>query len=128
MTRISSLGGVAAARSGGTAPRGTAASFAPTASRPPATETVSPVGLGALLALQDEAAAPRRDRAARRGGESVLGALTRLQATMLDGGGDLSGLREAIFRMTEPADPALAAIIAAIRLRARVELARRDRV
>ncbi|MHB1304877.1 MAG: flagellar assembly protein FliX [Acidiphilium sp.] len=128
MTRISTLGGVAAARNGGTAPRGTATSFAPAVSRPSATATITPVGLGALLALQDEAAAPRRDRAARRGGESVLGALARLQAAMLDDGGDLSGLREAISRMTEPADPALAAIIAAIRLRARVELARRDRV
>jgi hypothetical protein len=89
-------------------------------------------GLAALLALQESEAASARDRAARRHGQALLEDLAALQRGLLAGllgpggvdpalPGRLAALAE---QVPEAADPALAAIISAIAVRARVELAR----
>jgi hypothetical protein len=86
---------------------------------------VTPVDMTGLLSLQDEGGSVRRDRAAHRAGEQTLGSLAALQAALLGGARpDLEALRQIIEGMPRPADPALQAVIGAIRLRARVELAR----
>jgi hypothetical protein len=130
MTRVSALSGVAPVRSGGTAGRTGSVGFTP---RQPATASAGPVSAvipAGLIALQEDTCPQHRDRSARRGGERVLGALGAIQIATLneDGGAALAALNDAIATMTEPADPVLRQIIGAIRLRARVELARRDQI
>ena len=104
-----------------------------------ATDTKQPAGgpgeaagLSALLGLQEHQALidaePReRDRRARRQGLAMLAALTDLQICLA--GGDSGAVldRLAILAGTMPAaaDPVLAHVLAAIALRARVEIARR---
>jgi hypothetical protein len=81
-----------------------------------------------LLALQEAAPAAERDARARRRGEALLRALSALQAELLGGRADPARL-EALATLAEgeqAADPALAEAVAAIALRARVELARRQ--
>jgi hypothetical protein len=82
-----------------------------------------PVG---LLALQEAGPVAERDARARRRGEALLQSLSELQLGLLGGRLDPARLRAlaALVPGEEAADPALAAAIAAIRLRARVELAR----
>ncbi|HET9148500.1 MAG TPA: flagellar assembly protein FliX [Acetobacteraceae bacterium] len=89
---------------------------------------ISPVVLAGLLSVQDDAAPAQRDRAAKRGADAVLKELSRLQAALL-GGQSLSpgALNEALERLPEAASPQLQGILAAIRLRAGIELARRGR-
>jgi len=82
--------------------------------------------LGPMLALQESAAAPVRDREARRRGQGLLAALAALQHGLLsgDGGGALQRLADLAVSVPEPEDKRLGAVLAAIVLRARVELAR----
>lgn len=105
---------------------------------PPVPAGTGAVELGAMLAMQEvalqeaagqEVMAPAlRDRQARRHAEAVLAQLAALQCALL---GDepgtalarLSGLAETA---PEAADPGLAAVLAAVTLRARIELARRQ--
>jgi hypothetical protein len=92
------------------------------------------LALDGLLALQEAMDAPppdplERERTARRHGQRLLAGLAGLQRELL-GGGDsveaaLTDLRTLVEAEPPPADPALAATLAAIRLRVRVELARR---
>lgn len=85
-----------------------------------------PAAVG-LLTLQEAGPVAERDAHARRRGESLLRELAGLQADLLAGRADPARLR-AIAALAEgetPADPALAGAIAAIALRARIELARR---
>lgn len=99
---------------------------------PPATAPAlsGPAALSGLLALQEAEPAPVRDRDARRRGRAILAALTEMQRALL-GAGDSDGttarLMALLADMPVAEDPALNAILAAIRLRARVELARRQR-
>ena len=92
---------------------------------------------GALLAIQEAAGAPsspasaaaeERDRRARRRGGALIEALRDLQLALLDGAeGDVARLAD-LATLAEGevvADPVLREAIAAIVLRARVELARR---
>jgi len=85
------------------------------------------VAMGGLLALQEAGGEAVQDRAARRRGRDVLAELTQLQRALLGGGvssehlSRLAGLLEA---MPVASDPALRASLAAIALRAQVELAR----
>lgn len=68
-----------------------------------------------------------RDRQAERRADSALDALATLQLALLDGTADTAALQD-LARLAEGeagADPALAQVMAAIALRARVELARR---
>ncbi|MDD2876505.1 MAG: flagellar assembly protein FliX [Acidiphilium sp.] len=130
MTRISGLGLIPLARSGGAAVSGRSSGFVVPRAAPSTTGTIMPVALSGLLALQEDDCSHLKDRAARRGGERVLDALGKIQVARLDGCDHeaLAALNEAIGSMTEPSDPVLVGILGAIRLRARVELARRDRM
>jgi hypothetical protein len=102
------------------------------------------VTLETMLALQAAEDATEHDRSARRHGQAMLQALNALQRALLrDGGGVAAGAASAggggsgevaaalrtLGGLAEGAplatDPALAATLAAIVLRARVELARR---
>lgn len=93
-----------------------------------------PATLHGLLALQEAAgeapAAEAQDRAARRQGEAAMRDLTALQVALLSGrpaaAAHLAALASAGLASAGPqaADPGLAAVLGAIRLRAAVELAR----
>ena len=103
------------------------AGFALPAGRPNAAPAALP--LGALLAVQEAAGGePPGERAARRRGRALLAELAGLQHDMLGAGTTpdrLAALRALVAEaLPPPADLALAAALAAIVLRARVELAR----
>lgn len=88
--------------------------------------TAAPSAIG-LLALQETAPAAERDARARRRGEAMLRELAELQAELLSGRADPARL-QALAALAEgeaAADPGLAEAVAAIALRARIELARR---
>ena len=79
-----------------------------------------------LLALQESGAAAERDARARARGLALLDALAGLQAGLLRGAVD-AGLPARLAALGEgeaAADPALAALVAQVTLRARIELAR----
>jgi hypothetical protein len=118
-----------AARGGGF---NVAAHRAAAAGAPAATAEVS---LGAMLAIQETESAAVRDRAARRRGQDMLAALAALQRALLVGGSDpgdseggLGRLAALTEQVPEAADPALREAVAAVTLRARVELARHGSV
>jgi hypothetical protein len=86
------------------------------------------VSLDSLLTLQQVDEPTERDRAARRRGQALLGALGRLQLLLLVEGDPvptLAQLRSLAEGAPAAADPALAAAIDQVVLRARIELARR---
>ena len=130
MVGIRGVGAGAAARAGRWA-RGARGGFslgagAETSGAAAAQATAGPAAVG-LLALQEAGPVAERDARARRRGEGLLRELAGLQADLLAGRADPARLR-AIAALAEgetPADPALAGAIAAIALRARIELARR---
>jgi hypothetical protein len=134
MTRVSGLAGAAASRPGsgvaGGGGRVAGPGFAIPAQASGSAGSITTVTLGGLIALQEDACPLHRDRAARRGGERVLEALGSIQIATLDGDGTtaIAALNDAVAAMSEPADPGLRQIIGAIRLRAKVELARNERV
>ncbi|MBR0673767.1 flagellar assembly protein FliX, partial [Neoroseomonas soli] len=80
-----------------------------------------------LLALQEAGPVAERDARARRRGDALLRELSGLQAELLAGRVDPARLQAlaALAEGESAADPALAAAVAAIALRARIELARR---
>ncbi|MBR0651011.1 hypothetical protein GXW78_15160 [Roseomonas terrae] len=79
-----------------------------------------------LLALQESGPAAERDARARQQADALLLSLRELQIGVLEGALDQAALHRlaALPTGAEAADPALAAVLTAIRLRARVELAR----
>ncbi len=88
------------------------------------------IGMDSMLALQAVDEAQERDRRARKKGTAMLAALSDLQRALTaseDPGQALRLLRDLT---TEPgdgaADPVLGAILRAVTLRARVEIARRE--
>ena len=86
------------------------------------------VALSGLLALQEAGAEAPRDRAARRRGQDILAALAALQRALLAGEGPedtLARLAALTADLPRALDPHLDRILAAIALRARVEMARR---
>jgi len=87
------------------------------------------IGLDSLLALQAVDEGFERDRAAGKRGTALLASLTGLQRTML-GGEDpslaLRSLSELATGDLVAEDPELGAILRAIVLRSRIELARRQ--
>jgi hypothetical protein len=89
----------------------------------------SVVGLSAMLSLQDVDPPQERDRRARRRGEGLLASLAQLQLALLGDGGAAAALTQ-LAGLAQPseiaADPALREAIAAIELRAAVELARAE--
>ena len=134
MSGIDGIGPPPAPRPGGRAsPAAPGTGFAPPAGQAPEAPRASmaaaaPVALETLLALQQVDDAPEQDRRARGHGQAMLVALGRLQRALL-GGGDLAGslaeLRGLAESVPQAADPALAAAVAQVVLRARIELARR---
>lgn len=86
------------------------------------------VALAAMLTLQEFGGDAAADREASRRGEDMLSALAELQRALL-GGVDtvetMQRLAELAAAMPRAADPRLAALISAISIRVRVELARR---
>jgi hypothetical protein len=88
---------------------------------------IAAAAISGLVAIQDEAAPVRRNHAARQGGEAVLRDLSKLQLALLGGqpSGAAAVLRETLARLPEAVDPQLNTILASIRLRASIELARR---
>jgi len=88
-----------------------------------------PAGLAGMLALQEAEADMVGDRNARRHGLAVLEALRALQHGLLDASGDAGQQVAALLRLADAtnvvADAGLADVLAAIRLRAKIELLRR---
>jgi hypothetical protein len=90
--------------------------------------SVAGIALDSMLALQAVDEATERNRSARKRGTAMLGALTKLQRAMLAGGDSAEVLRTLNELNNDTAvadDPGLAAIVRAIILRSRVELALR---
>ena len=88
------------------------------------------IGLESLLALQSVDEALERDRAARKRGTAMVAALTDLQRALLaeeDPALALRSLSELAVDGPLGDDPELAAILRAVVLRSRVEVARRAR-
>jgi len=84
---------------------------------------------GSMLTLQELGGETPADRQARRHGQDMLAALAELQRALLGGSGDTRALQ----RLTDlaaavplAADRRLAAMVSAIVVRVRVELARRQ--
>jgi hypothetical protein len=128
MTGIRNVSGIGGAPrlQGRTVQRAGSFSVAGLAPRPESAVTAAAAVTG-LIAVQDEAAPARRNQAARRGGEAILHDLSRLQAALLGGQapGAATALRDTLARLPEAVDPVLNGILTSIRLRARIELARR---
>ena len=85
--------------------------------------------LGAMLTLQELGGETLVDRDARRHGHDLLAVLAELQRALLAGSDDMAALRhlaELADAVPQATDRRLAAMISAIVLRARVELARRQ--
>jgi hypothetical protein len=92
-----------------------------------AAQAAGAVGMAGLLALQEWPAERGGDRAARRHGEALLAALADLQRTVLEGGAaDPRRLAALAREVPEAEDPGLRAAVAAVALRARIELARME--
>ena len=90
--------------------------------------TVSGIGLESMLALQAVDEAAERDRAAHKRGTAMVAALSRLQRAMLAGEDPslvLNALNDLSADGPVAGDPGLAAVLRAVVLRSRVELARR---
>ncbi len=89
----------------------------------------APATLAGLLALQEHSASRARDRAARRRGEDLLALLAALHHALL-AGTSASELLHQLAALTKgaplAADPHLAGVVAALVLRARIEIARRQ--
>ena len=88
----------------------------------------TPVAVMSLLALQEHESGLQQDREARQHGTAVMDELSALQRALLGGdGADLDQLEILMARPITAADPALAGVLRAVRLRAGIELARRGR-
>jgi hypothetical protein len=134
MIVIDRVGPPAPGRPGARAGTGAATGFLPPAEPGPdaacaaGVAIAAPVGLDALLALQQVDEPTERDRAARRHGQALLGALGRLQRLLLEDGDQAAALgqiRALADATPAAADPGLAAAVDLVVLRARIELARR---
>ncbi len=117
--------------SGFSVPSGAAEEAAGSSAPEPAAEGVS---LDGMLALQEAAVLEGHaetvvDRKARRHGQDILSELGRLQRALLSGEADsqtLTRLATLVEQQPPVDDPRLRAVLEAVRLRARVELARRE--
>jgi hypothetical protein len=98
------------------------ASLAPAAATPAA-------ALGSMLTLQELGSETVEDREARKHGQTLLALLTELQRSLLSGADNataLSHLAELAAAVPRATDRRLAAMVSAIIVRVRVELARRE--
>lgn len=88
------------------------------------------IGMESMLLLQAVDEATERNRSARKHGNAMIAALSDLQRAMLaeeDPALALRSLSELAAGGPEAADPGLAAILRALVLRSRIEVARRER-
>ncbi len=91
-------------------------------------QEVQPAGLTGMLALQEAEAEVAGKRNGRRHGLALLDALQDLQRDLLapvDDQAQISGLARLAEAIPAVTDPGLADVLAAIRLRAKIELLRR---
>lgn len=133
MTAIERIGGPAATRPGGRASAAAASGFAlpaEQAARAHGASAAAPAAsLASMLTLQEIGSETPEDRAARRHGQDMLTLLSWLQRALLAGGDDaatLAQLAELAASVPQATDRRLAAMISAIVVRVRVELARRQ--
>lgn len=101
----------------------------PPLARNPGVSGAPLIGMESMLVLQGLDEAPERNRRARKRGIAMLAALTDLQRSLLmedDPALALRSLSELAADGASAADPALGAILRAVELRARVEVARRE--
>ena len=102
--------------------------FALSAERGAAAERVvasGGVAMVSLLAMQEAESEAQQDREARQHGEAMVEALGELQRALLGAEGpDLGKLVQLAARPVSAADPRLAAVLRAVRLRAGIEVAR----
>jgi hypothetical protein len=136
MTPIDVARPVTASATRATAPRQVGGAFrvpedaADAAEQAGAIGEATPVMLGVMLAAEALERDTVRDQAARRHGHIMLAGLTALQRALLEMDDDkvaLERLEGLLGDMPKAADPRLAALLAAIVLRVRVELARMGR-
>ena len=137
MTTIQGLGGPAPAKAGQRVRQGTRFQLAePTndaeTAATAATAATGRTDLGSLLAAQETGPETVRDRAARRQGGLMLDLLRALQHAALSdradpGDATLTRLADLAAAVPMADDPRLGSIQQAIRVRAAVELARRER-
>lgn len=88
------------------------------------------IGLDSLLMLQGIDDSVERDRGARKRRSAMIAALSDLQRAMLaaeDPALTLQALSDLAAEEPDAADPALASVLRAVVLRARLEVARRGR-
>ena len=134
MVAIESIGGPTAPRIGTRTRAPTSSGFVlpgttPSAAGASSAAAAAPATLGSMLTLQELGGEAVADREARRHGQDLLAALAELQRALLRGGDDASALqRLAELAATVPlaGDRRLAAMVSAIVVRAKVELARRQ--
>lgn len=103
--------------------------FGVSADKSPALEGASApstVTMTSLLSMQEAESGLQQDREARRHGSAMVDELTDLQRALLsEGTPDLQQLAALAARPVTAADPGLAGLLQAVRLRAGIELARR---
>lgn len=126
--RIERSAGPAAAPAGQRAARG-GFRLPDAAPEPAATRAATSVAAptpGLVVLREDDRR--RRDARARQRATALLDELALLQRALLNGSADPAALERlaALAEGEDAADPALAAILAAVALRARIELARRE--
>jgi hypothetical protein len=100
-----------------------------TVEHPVATLAPQPASLDSMLTLQEFGGETVQDREARRGGQAMLAALAALQRGLLSGGdaaATLERLAELASAVPLATDRRLAALLSAIVVRVRVELARQQ--
>jgi len=132
MTAIEGIGWQPATRVT-VAPRPKARGFAvpealPDSSQAQETAGTEAASLSSVLTLQEQGTEAVADREARQHGRSMLTELAALQRALLAGTNDASALErlaELAAAVPQAADSHLAAMVSAILLRVRVELARR---
>ena len=99
---------------------------APEPAAAPAASAIAASALGQAAWREDDRR--RRNAKARQRATALLDTLGLLQLALLDGSADPAALERlaALAQGEDAADPALAAILAAVALRARIELVRRE--
>jgi hypothetical protein len=132
MAAIEGIGQPGAARFGARRAPAVAGGFAVPAeaavSSHATTEATAPMAIASMLTLQELGGETAEDRDARRHGQDMLAVLAALQLALLTGGDEgavLRQLAELAAAVPRASDRRLAAMISAIIVRVRVELARR---
>jgi len=134
VSRVDGIGG-ASAITGGRAPKAASgpggfsvAAESPLADAVVQVRSAQPLGLIGMLALQEAETETTANKNGRRHGFAVLDALEELQHGLLSSADEGQEIARLLSLAREPAsvvDPRLGEVLAAIRLRAKIELLRR---